>query len=104
RRVGALIPDDLERVSPNFGRPKARRKNCNARRHLNHVLDAGNSLGLVRLEALYFAAEHGGSLDDRDEHTGYVDVDSEEALAGGLFRNIKTFHRLSDDSECHGVF
>ena len=70
RRVGAVIPDDFECVTSNFGRPKSSRNNRNPGRHLYHVFDSGNGFGLVGFEAHDFSAEHGGPLDDSDKHTG----------------------------------
>src|SRR5262249_46221446 len=93
-RVGAVVPDDLERVPALDRRPRVAGDHGNAaqgieldrgwrRIDLHHTVHTGNLQGLGSVEAPNLAAQHRRTGDHCVEHAGQSCVDAVLRLASG---------------------
>ena len=65
---------------------------------------AGQRFDLIEVSALHLAGKYGGLFDACVQHSGQLDIDAEERLAGHNLRSVNALLRVADDAVVLGIF
>src|SRR4029077_9692830 len=87
----SFIPIDLQRLAPELRGPETVRDDRHSAVDLHDLANARRRLRFGRVEAPYFAAENGRTSDDRHEHAGDGDIETEHRGAVGFLGGVETF-------------
>src|SRR6266705_170540 len=112
RTVGVFnarqIPIDLQTIARLFRRPEAISHNRYAaalrERNFKHFTNSINRTRIFVIKALDSPAEHGRMRDNRDLHSGKIEVKSKLLRSVTLWSAIKTPNLLADEPKLRRIF
>ena len=104
-RIGAFVPGHRQCLQRAVRLPPRVADDRNGGvADLEHVLDAFHALNLGGIEARELAAEHGAIPDRGAQHSGQLEVQAIDLLAGKFGQGVEPLERFAGDGPILGIF